>query len=171
MADAFAYAVAMPPEALRDQAKIFGLNIWEMANALGVTPSACFYGLRRYVRFEFPYFLARLDFSPTLDQQQFFFDAARRTRPRLVEVSCPPRRSSRRSTDYSRCAGPLPTPEPHLGSAQLPVSRRQVPSAAHLDSRQPPRPATAAADLLCRPPQLAGHPTPAPGRPDGAHHF
>jgi hypothetical protein len=46
-----------------------------MANSLCVTPSTCFYGLRRYVRFEFPYFLARLDFSPELDQQQFFFDA------------------------------------------------------------------------------------------------
>ncbi len=74
MADAFAYAVAMPPDALRDRARIFGLNIWEMAGSLGVTPSACFYGLRRYARFEFPYFLARLDFSPILDQQQFFFE-------------------------------------------------------------------------------------------------
>ena len=74
MADAFAYAVAMPPDALREKARLFGLNIWEMAGALGVTPSACFYGLRRYARFEFPYFLARLDFSPTLDQQQLFFE-------------------------------------------------------------------------------------------------
>ena len=74
MADAFAYAVAMPPDILRERARQFGLNIWEMADALGVTPSACFYGLRRYARFTFPYFLARLDFSPELDQQQLFFD-------------------------------------------------------------------------------------------------
>lgn len=74
MADAFAYAVAMPPEILRARARQFGLNIWEMADALGVTPSGAFYGLRRYARFPFPYFLARLDFTPELDQQQFFFD-------------------------------------------------------------------------------------------------
>ncbi len=74
MADAFAYAVAMPPDILRQRAREFGLNIWEMADALGVTPSGAFYGLRRYARFPFPYFLARLDFTPELDQQQFFFD-------------------------------------------------------------------------------------------------
>lgn len=74
LAERFAYAVMLPAGEFRDWALSCHLDIWRLSDALQVTPSACFYGLRRFVRLPYPYFLARLQFDVELDQQQLFFE-------------------------------------------------------------------------------------------------
>lgn len=74
LAGQFAYAVMLPVSELRGWAPLCHLDIWRLSDTFQVTPSACFYGLRRFVRLPFPYFLARLQFDIQLDQQQIFFE-------------------------------------------------------------------------------------------------
>ncbi len=75
LAHYFAYAVLLPPDVLRAKALQRGFNVWQLANDFLVTPGACLYALRRQVRYPFPCFMARLQFSVALDQQQLFFEA------------------------------------------------------------------------------------------------
>lgn len=75
LANCFAYALMLPPAEFRERAQQCGLNLWQLAYAFRATPSACFYALRRFVRFPFPYFTARIDFSGVPDQQRFLFEA------------------------------------------------------------------------------------------------